>query len=232
MPTFGIGVRHDGGDAETGFGTDIGAGFTWTNPVMGIRAAFHARGLLSHEDGAFRERGVAGTLSWNPDPATDRGWSFDLAQALGAQATGGMDALLNSGTTRVFDIGNSTNDDDLDRRRLEVNLGYGFALFGGRYTGTPVLGLGLWEDRRETVLGWRLAESRSSGQVFGLHMEGRRNESGDGEPGRRFGVGFGWRLMGERSEDLDFRIRFEGERLETADAEPEHRFGVRMSVHW
>ncbi len=189
VPTFEIGVRHDGGDAETGFGSDIGAGFIWTNPVRGIRAAFHARGLLSHEDGAFRERGVAGSLSWDPDPATARGWSLNVAQTMGAQATGGMNALLSPETTRVFGIddtdisSNSSNDDDLDRRQLEANLGYGFALFGSRYTGTPALGLGLSEDSRETVLGWRLEESRSSGLVFGLDMEGRRSESGSAGPG-------------------------------------------------
>ena len=238
VPTFEIGVRHDGGDAETGFGTDIGMGFTWKNPARGIRAEFHARGLLSHEDEAFRERGLSGALFWDPDPDSDLGWSFNLAQTLGAQATGGMDALLNPGATRVFDIGdssnttNSTNDDDLDRRRLEADLGYGFALFEGRYTGTPVLGLGLSEDGRETVLGWRLEESRSSGMVFGLDVEARQSESVDDEPGNRFGFGFGWQMMGERNEDLDFRIRFEGERIEAADAEPEHRFGVQVSIHW
>ena len=233
VPTFEIGVRHDGGDAETGFGTDIGMGFTWTDPARGIGAEFHARGLVAHEDGEFRERGMCGGLKfWDPDPDSDLGWSFDLAQTLGAQATGGMDALLNPGNTRVFDIGDSSNDDDPDRRRLEADLGYGFAMFDGRYTGTPVLGLGLSEDSRETVLGWRLEESRSSGMVFGLDVEARRSESGDGESGQRFGFGFGWQMMGERSEDLDFRIRFGGERIEAADAEPEHRFGVRVSVHW
>ena len=78
VPTFEIGVRHDGGDAETGFGTDIGMGFTWTNPARGIRAEFHARGLLSHEDEAFRERGLSGALFWDPDPDSDLGWSFNL----------------------------------------------------------------------------------------------------------------------------------------------------------
>ena len=78
VPGFEIGIRHDGGDAETGFGSDIGLGFIWTDPSRGIRADLRARGLLSHEDGEFRERGVAGTLSW--DPASDRGWSFGLTQ--------------------------------------------------------------------------------------------------------------------------------------------------------
>ncbi|MDE0459321.1 MAG: hypothetical protein OXI15_18645 [Chromatiales bacterium] len=62
---------------------------------------------------------------------------------------------------------------DDERRALEAKLGYGFALFGGGWTGTPELGLGLADTERETVLGWRLAEARSSGLVFGLDVEGR-----------------------------------------------------------
>ena len=66
VPTFEIGVRHDGGDAETGFGTDIGMGFTWTNPARGIRAEFHARGLLSHEDDGVPRAGPVGGLVLGP----------------------------------------------------------------------------------------------------------------------------------------------------------------------
>ena len=235
VPNFEIGVRHDGGDAETGFGSDIGAGFTWTDPSRGIQAAFHARGLLSHEDGAFRDRGVAGMFGWNSDPASDRGWSLNLAQTMGASATGGMDALLNPETARVFGIDSNTtsaNDDDPDQRRLEANLGYGFGMFGGLYTGTPALGFGLSDGSREAVLGWRLAESRSSGLVFGLDLEGRRNENGGGESDHSYGFDFGWQLAGERWSVLDFGIRFEGERLEAAGEAPEHRFGIRMTARW
>ena len=30
--------HHDGGDAETGFGVDIGAGLAWTDPASGVQA--------------------------------------------------------------------------------------------------------------------------------------------------------------------------------------------------
>ena len=71
VPTVEIGMRHDGGDADTGFGSDLGAGFTWTDPGRGGRAAGHARGRRGHEDGGFRERGLSGTVreGW-PAPRT------------------------------------------------------------------------------------------------------------------------------------------------------------------
>ena len=31
-PSLELGVRHDGGDAETGFGVDVGAGLAWRDP--------------------------------------------------------------------------------------------------------------------------------------------------------------------------------------------------------
>ena len=66
---------------------------------------------------------------------------------------------------------------ELEHRALEAKLGYGFALFEGRYTGTPELGLGLTDASRETVLGWRLAEETRSGLAFGLDVEAARRES-------------------------------------------------------
>ena len=68
VPGFEIGVRHDGGDAETGFGADVGAGLAWRDPARGIEAELRARGLLTHDDGGFRERGFSGSLAWDPDP--------------------------------------------------------------------------------------------------------------------------------------------------------------------
>ena len=76
VPSLEIGVRHDEGDAETGFGADIGAGLAWTHRQLGIEAEVRARGLLTHEDGGFRERGFAGFLAWDPTPDSDRGPSF------------------------------------------------------------------------------------------------------------------------------------------------------------
>ena len=35
-PRLELGVRHDGGDAETGFGLDLGGGLAWSDPGTGI----------------------------------------------------------------------------------------------------------------------------------------------------------------------------------------------------
>ena len=231
-PGFELGVRHDGGDAERGFGADIGAGLAWTDPSRGIEAELRARGLLTHEAGGFRERGFAGAFAWDPAPSTERGPSFALRQTVGASASGGMDALLGPESARV--LGAADDDgDELERRALEAKLGYGFAAFGERFTSTPSLGLSLTDTHRETVLGLRLAEARTGGLVFGLDVEGARRESaaGDDEPEHRLGLGFGWRLEGAGPER--FALRFEGVRVDAANADgPEHRLGVKLTARW
>ena len=228
VPTLEIGARHDGGDAETGFGADIGARLVWADPSLGIRAEFAARGLLTHEDGSMSDRGFSGSLAWDPSPDTDRGARLTLSQAVGSEATGGMDALLRPDTAREL----AANDDAPDRRTLEARLGYGIAMFGDRWTGIPEVGLGLTEASREYIHAWRLVEERASGLAFGLDLEGRRRErvAGDRAAGHRIGLGAGWRLVGATRRDLELRI--EGSRLLPANDNPEDRIGVRLTARW
>ena len=182
VPSVEIGVRHDGGDAETGFGADIGAGLSWSDPASGIAAELRGRGLLTHADGDFRERGFAGSLAWDPTPSSARGPTLRLSQTVGAQASGGMDSLLSRPTM----AGLAANDDEgrtFDSRRLEARLGYGFPLLGDRLIGTPEIGLGLSDTGREYSLGWRLALARSHRIAFDLALEGtRRKAANDDAP--------------------------------------------------
>ncbi|MDE0712818.1 MAG: hypothetical protein OXH60_11875 [Rhodospirillales bacterium] len=229
VPTLEVGVRHDGGDAETGFGADIGARLLWADPSLGMRAEVAARGLLTHEDGGLSERGFAGSLAWDPSPDSDRGLELTLRQAVGSEATGGMDALLRPETARALA---AAHDDGSDRRRLEARVGYGVALFGGSWTGVPEFGLGLTETGREYIHAWRLQEARDAGLVFGLDVEGVRNEKPDGNaaPEHRFGLGLGWEVVGARRENL--ALRLEVSRLLPANDNPESRIGVRATARW
>ena len=228
-PRLELGARHDGGDAETGFGLDVGGGLAWSDPGRGTSAELRGRGLLTHESAGFGDRGFAGSLAFDPAPGSDRGPSLTLSQTVGAQASGGMDALLRPETARAL---GAADEDDLSRRRLEARLGYGFAVFGGGWTGTPELGLGWSEAVRETTVRWRLAEVRSAGLVFGLDVEGARREgvSGGAAPEHRLGLGFGWRLAG--AGPGSFEVRFEGARHELGDGTPDHEVGLRLRARW
>ena len=175
-----------------------------------------------------------------------RGPSLSLTQTVGAQASGGVEALLGPQTARALEAandpgsGSGAGGDELERRALEAKLGYGFALFDDRWTGTPALSLGLTGTSRETVLGWRLAEEARTGLAFGLDVEAARQEHlrGDAAATHRLSLGFDWRLEGAGAGG--FEVRFEGSRLEPANdpgsgsgaGGAEHRFGLTLNARW
>ena len=205
-PRLEVGVRHDGGDAETGFGLDLGGGLAWSHPESGIAAEVSGRGLLTHESRGFRDRGLSGSFAWDPGGGTGRGPKLTLSQTVGASASGGMDALLGRETLAGL-AANDDGGDDLQNRRLELRLGYGFPAFGDRFTSTPEMGLGLSQGHREYSLGWRLNLVPGSG-------------SGAGQGG---------------PNALEFR--FEATRRESAggpanDNAAEHGIGLKVTARW
>ena len=173
-PSLELGVRHDGGDAETGFGVDIGGGLAFADPKRGLTFDVSARTLVAHEASGFRERGITAALTFDPRPSTDRGLTMSLRQTLGAASTGGADALMGRETL----TGLGANDNG-GARRLELTAGYGIAMFGDRFTGTPEIGVGLSDTGRDYSLGWRLVRggSGSDGGSLELSFEARRRES-------------------------------------------------------
>ena len=233
-PRLEVGVRHDGGDAETGFGADIGAGLAWSVPRLGIEAEFRARGLLTHEAEGFRDRGVSGEFAWDPRADSGLGPSLALSQSVGAEATGGMDSLLSRRTLAGLSV--HEEGEELERRRFEARLGYGLAMLGGRYTGTPELGLGVGDSHHELGLGWRLAQRRDSGLAFDLGVKGTRREERDGGSGPEQGLtlDLGWRLVGERYPNSSADLRFEATHRDVANdaSGADQGVGVRLSVRW
>ena len=188
-PSMEIGVRHDGGDAETGFGMDLGGGLAYADPASGLTAELWGRGLLIHAAPAFRERGVSGSLGFDPTPDSDRGPAFTLRRTMGASATGGMDGLLRRDTL----AGRLANDggNELARQRFDVRLGYGLAAYGDRFTMTPEIGYGMSETGRDWSLGWRLTSARRDRSSFELELEleATRREHDDGIGAAEHGVG-------------------------------------------
>ena len=199
VPSVEMGVRHDGGDAETGVGVDLGGGLAWTVPGRGLRMELRGRGLLTHESEGFRERGFSGSLAWDPTPSSQRGPSLTLTHAVGGPASGGADALLAHGTLAGLAARpDSETDavagagDDLRSRRLEVRLGYGLAAVGGRFASVPEIGFGLSDTGRDYSVGWRLLDgaSRAGSDSLELSVAARRIEraGGDTSPDHEIGL--------------------------------------------
>ena len=181
-PSLEIGVRHDGGDAETGFGLDLGGGLALSDPKRGLQAELRGRGLLTHESKGFRDLGFSGSLAWEGNPGSDRGAKLRLTQTVGGSSSGGADALLSRTTLEGLaanDDGAGGND-ELKSRRLELKFGYGLSAFGDRFTWTPEVGVDLSDTGRDYSLGWRLVRGAGSGGDGGsldLSFEATRRES-------------------------------------------------------
>lgn len=58
-------------------------------------------------------------------------------------------------------------------------MGYGMALFGGHFLGTPELGLGLSEVGHEWRVGWRLGLAGGKRVSFNLGLEAARWDPAD-----------------------------------------------------
>ena len=177
-PSMEIGLRHDGGDAETGFGAEIGAGIAWADPKRGLGAELRGRGLLAHEAKRFRERGISGSFTW--DPVTgERGPRLSLTQTVGVSTHVGTDALLGPTMLAGLAANDNDNGNGLHDRRLEARFGYGFGAFGDRFTVTPEIAVGLSDAGQDYILGWRMLRDGGApdGNTLELALEAWRRET-------------------------------------------------------
>ena len=170
-PSLEVGIRQDRGDAETGFGMDLGAAVTWSAPESGVSAVGKGRTLLSHGAEHFQEKGLALSFSWQPTPS-ERGVSLSLSHAVGGAAEGGMSALLHPTAIEVLDAASS------DGERFEARLAYGFPFYNDRLTITPSVAAALSPSSRSYSLLWSLApyEEQLLGEPWELSLEGERQE--------------------------------------------------------
>ena len=155
-PKLEIGARHDGGDAETGFGVELGGGLAWVDPTLGLSLDLSGRTLIAHASDDLEDRGFAASLTFDPDPASERGLSLALRQETGGQAKGGLDALF-----RVDPLEDRTGSGETAARWM-AEAAYGFPAFKGRFTGSPHVGLGLATAARDYNLGWRLTPAANA----------------------------------------------------------------------
>ena len=171
LPSMEVGMRYDSGDAETGYGLDLGAGILWNAPEYGISGELKGHTLLTHGEEEFREQGLALSFSWEPDPS-DRGPSLSLSHTMGATASGGMDALLNPTTIQVLDASPSTGQE------FSAELAYGFTAHQDRITLTPAVALALSPTTRNYSLLWSVAPygQHQQGAPWELSLEGERQE--------------------------------------------------------
>ncbi|MCY4635488.1 MAG: hypothetical protein OXG04_13460, partial [Acidobacteria bacterium] len=72
-PSVEVGLRRDGGDAETGAGMDVGGGLAFTDAVTGLSLDVRVRTLVVHQAEGFSDRGIVAVVRVGPDPVEPAG---------------------------------------------------------------------------------------------------------------------------------------------------------------
>ncbi len=181
-PSVELGVRHDGGEGGSGTGMEVGAGVGWADPSRGLDVALRVHGLAAHAGEGYREWGVSGWLRVVPG-AAGRGLSMSLTPSWGADPGGSERLWAMPEASRL-----AANDNAAPSGRLDAEVGYGMAVLGGRFTGTPNVGFGVSDTAREYRMGWRLASVASG---FELSLDATRRETPDGGGPPEHGVMLG-----------------------------------------
>ncbi len=175
-PKLEVGARHDGGDAETGSGLELGGGIAWVDPRLGLSLDLSGRTLIAHGNDDLEDQGFAASLSYDPAPATKRGPSLTLRQDWGGQAQGGLDALFAPDPLEDrTGSGEATS-------RWAMEAAYGLPVLGGRFTGSPHVGFGLATAARDYTIGWRLTPEAASAPDVSFGLKATRRESDGAAP--------------------------------------------------
>ena len=170
-PSFEVGLRRDGGDAETGAGVDVAGSLIVADPLTGLSVDVRVRTLLVHQDEGFRERGVSVSFSYDPTPQTPLGFTARVAPSWGGQAMSGADALWGRDTMEGLGAAGPGSGD-----RLDAELGYALPV-GSRLVGTPRFGVTTSEYGRDYRLGYSLAVVQGGAMSFQFGLDAQRRES-------------------------------------------------------
>ena len=159
-----LGVRHDGGDGDTGAGVELGGGLRYRNSATGWTAEGHGRWLATHAGGLEREGGIRALLRFAPG-AGGLGPSVTLGSIWGDPA---------SGVQRMWDSGAADSLlSDTTARSLEARFAYGFRALRGGGVMTPY---GVMSLDRGNGRGYRLGLRFATGRSATLNLEAERRE--------------------------------------------------------
>ena len=165
-PSVEFGVRHDGGDGETGSSLELGGGLRYSDPASGLTIEGRARTLL-HHSGDYDEWGVSGLL--RVDPGTSgRGLALGVRPAWG-ETTGSVRQLWETGVTAgVAPTKQSAAG------RMSAEVGYGLGAGPDLGVVTPYAGL---EVSVAGARSWRMGTRWQVAPDAQLNLEGTRYEA-------------------------------------------------------
>ena len=163
QPLAEVGMRYDGGDADTGMGIEIGAGMRYTLTSLGLMIEGRVRGLIAHQESSYEEWGGSGTIRLSPNPSGE-GLSLRVSPTWG-DASGSARALWSR--PDMSDIASGRNSEVYASNHVSAEVAYGVPLLGDKLIATPFVGL---QNRHK-----RLGVGLHRGSLFGLAVEGMQH---------------------------------------------------------
>ena len=142
-PTGQVGLRLDGGDAETGSGVEVGGGLRYIAGPLTIEG--QASMLVAHEESGYEEWGMSGAIRITPS-ASGRGLTLAIVPAWGR---------TGSATERLWSAHDARGlgaDNEFEAAgQLAMDAGYGVGLPGNRGVLTPYAGVTLGDAGARTI---------------------------------------------------------------------------------
>ena len=170
-PSAEVGLRQDGGDAETGTGLEVGAGLRYDAGTLTVEGK--VRTLIAHEETGYEEWGMSGAIHIGPS-SSGRGLMLRIAPEWGRTASA-AERIWSARDARAFG-----SDQEFEAsNRLEMDAGYGFGLPGNRGVFTPYAGMTLGDAGNHTV---RTGTRWQLGPDVVVGLKATRQTSDAGEP--------------------------------------------------
>ena len=151
-----------------------------TDAASGLSIEAKARMLVAHADSDYEEWSASATARLDPGER-GRGLSVSLAPTIGATSSA-SDRLWGAHDARALAPDGGTFRPG---RGLAAEMGYGLALFGDRFTGTPNIGFGMSDGgARDYRIGWRMTSAVEGDPGFEVRLDATRREAAndDGPP--------------------------------------------------
>ncbi len=184
-PWLEVGVRRDGGDAETGTGVEVGGGVRLQD-AAGLEVLLEGRTVAMHGESDYRDHGISVSVDWDSAPETRRG----LTARLGVDLGGGLASPLDANTFSGLSSNGSTETEQMWRGEVA----YGWRAHPGGLLGSPYLSL-TGDGKLERI---RAGYRAGSGLRFGggpeldLYTLVDREDDVDGSGGLGAGLEFRW----------------------------------------
>ena len=172
-PSVEVGIRQDGGDADTGTGMDVGAGLVFADAGTGLSVDVRVRRLVVHQADGFAEHGLSISVSYNPTPTTPLGFTARVSPAWGGDAMSGAEALW--GRESMGGMGHESVRGS-GGHRLDTEVGYGLPI-GSRFVGTPRAGVRTSEYGRDYRIGYGVGVLEQGRLNLQIGVDAERRES-------------------------------------------------------